>query len=443
MAENQATIQQLNKLSIESKKFKQLLASEKKRDDLTDANNRSHMIDVLKELIDQATSFSLYCIDVDSFRSINRRKGFQLGDQVLIDLYKNICKFFPPSTVFRSHSDHFYVITKKEQRTSFYEVPTFFECGSYTYTISCGMAAYPDDASTWEEMIHYSEIAKTAAKKIKGNSVALYRNVDTAASKLVDYVEQTMHSSTDEKWISFAYQPIISVESKMVEGYEVLMRWNDPLYGSIPPDVFIPIAERDGMITQLTKKLLHQCKQTMLCYKKHFEAHYLAVNISVMDLINEEFIPFLRELFKENENLLKKLEFEITETYYFNNFEMIEKKIDLLSDLGIKISIDDFGTGFSSFEKLVNLKFDRIKIDQSFIRNLPYSQKDLLVINAMASLAKGMNLKVTVEGVENYQQQECLKHFCFDAYQGYYYAKPLLIEEAMEIFNKDNNRKFR
>jgi EAL domain-containing protein (putative c-di-GMP-specific phosphodiesterase class I) len=121
---------------------------------------------------------------------------------------------------------------------------------------------------------------------------------------------------------------------------------------------------------------------------------------------------------------------------------MIEKKIEMIQEMGIKISIDDFGTGFSSFEKLVNLKFDRIKIDQSFIRHLPHSEKDLLVINAMASLAKGMSLKVTVEGVENYQQQECLKHFYFDAYQGYYYAKPLLLEEAMEIFDKDINRKF-
>lgn len=443
MGENMETIRRLNTIGIESKKHEELLAVEKKRDYLTDANNRSHMVDILKERIAQGTSFSLYCIDVDSFCSINRRKGFRLGDQVLIGLYTNICSYFPTAFVFRSHSDHFYVITKKEQRTRFDDVPTFFDCESYKYTISCGIAHYPDDAATWEEMIHYSEIAKKEAKRIKGNSLSLYQNVDTEVNELVDYVEQTIHSSTDEKWIAFVYQPIISVQNKLVEGYEVLMRWNDPIHGSIPPDVFIPIAERDGMITQLTKKLLRECKQTMLSHKTHFESHYLAVNISVLDLMNEEFIPYLRELYKENETLLEKLEFEITETYYFNNFEMIEKKIDLLSDLGIRISIDDFGTGFSSFEKLVNLKFDRIKIDQSFIRNLPHSQKDLLVINAMASLAKGMNLKVTVEGVENYQQQECLKHFCFDAYQGYYYAKPLLIEEAMEIFNNDSNRKFR
>lgn len=442
MVEKFNKTQRLNTVGLEPKKFQQISAFEKK-DYLTDANNRSDMLDILKELVDEETSFSLYCIDVDAFCSINRRKGFQLGDLVLIDLYKNIRSYFPTALVFRSHGDHFYVITKANNSKKNIEFPTFFECESYKYTISCGMVHYPVDASTWEEMIHYSEIAKKDAKKVKGNSISLYQNVDLEMNELVDYVEQTVHCSADEKWIAFAYQPIISVQNKMVEGYEVLMRWNDPLHGSIPPDVFIPIAERDGMITQLSKKLLCECKQTMQFYKEHFETHYLAVNISVLDLMSEEFIPFIRELFKESENLLEKLEFEITETYYFNNFDMIEKKIDLLNDMGIKISIDDFGTGFSSFEKLVNLKFDRIKIDQSFIRNLPHSQKDLLVINAMASLAKGMNLKVTVEGVENYQQQECLKHFCFDAYQGYYYAKPLLIEEAMEILGKDINRKFR
>lgn len=442
MAANQQTKQQMNRGSVESKKFKALPVSDKKRDYLTDANNRSHMLDILKELIDQEVSFSLYCIDVDSFCSINRRKGFRLGDLVLIDLYTNICQYFPTAFVFRSHGDHFYVITKEDASNKFDRVPTFFDCQSYKYSISCGMVRYPDDASTWEEMIHYSEIAKKDAKKIKGNSVSLYQNVDVEMNVLVDYVEQTIHSSTDEKWITFAYQPIVSVNNKRVEGYEVLMRWNDPLHGSIPPDVFIPIAERDGMITQLSKKLLCECKQTMLCFKKHFETHYLAVNISVLDLMSEEFIPFLRELFKENENLLEKLEFEVTETYYFNNFDMIEKKIELIQEMGIKISIDDFGTGFSSFEKLVNLKFDRIKIDQSFIRHLPHSEKDLLIINAIASLAKGMKLKVTVEGVENYRQQECLKLFCFDAYQGYHYAKPMFLEAAMAVFDEDIKRKF-
>jgi len=260
-------------------------------------------------------------------------------------------------------------------------------------------------------------------------------------NELNDYVEEHIHQFLTENWFYLLFQPIISVTEKKVEGYEVLMRWNDPAFGVISPNVFIPIAEDSGMIIPLTKKLLSECKRILISAPSHFKSRYLAVNISVLDLISDGFVPFMANLFQGDEALLKKLEFEITETYCFNNFDLLNEKFKQLQSLGIKISIDDFGTGFSSLEKLANLKFDRIKIDQVFIRNLPDSEKDLLILHSIASLAKSMRLKTTVEGVMNPYQQECLSQFCFNSYQGYYFAKPMHLNKALSVCDEKIKRK--
>lgn len=414
---------------------------EKNRDYLTNAHNRNHMIDKLNELIGKKSWFHLYCIDVDSFRKTNRLKGFQRGDALLINLFHSLCDLCPESVIFRSHGDQFFMIVEEPHTRNLISFPNCFECEGYQYTISSGLARYPESASTWSDLIIYCEFAKEKAKASKGNSLLAYEDINLEKNELNDYVEENIHQFLTENWFYLLFQPIISVMEKKVEGYEVLMRWNDPTFGVISPKVFIPIAEDSGMIIPLTKKLLCECKRILISAPSHFESRYLAINISVIDLISEGFIPFLADLFQDDEALLKKLEFEITETYCFNNFDLLKEKFKKLQSLGITISIDDFGTGFSSFEKLARLKFNRIKIDQVFIRNLPDSEKDLLILHSIASLAKNMRLKTTVEGVMNPYQQECLNQFCFNSYQGYYFAKPMHLNEALAVCDEDIKRK--
>lgn len=414
---------------------------EKNRDYLTNAHSRNHMIDKLKELIGKKSWFHLYCVDVDSFRKANRLKGFQLGDALLINLFQNLCALCPASVIFRSHGDQFFMIIEEPHKKTLLDFPDCFDCQGYNYTVSSGLARYPESASTWKDLILYSEFAKEKAKVSKGNSLLTYEDINLEKHELHDYVEKHIHHFLKENWFYLLFQPIISVTEKKIEGYEVLMRWNDPIYGVISPNVFIPIAEDSGMIIPLTKKLLCECKRILLSSPCYFESRYLAINISMIDLISDGFIPFLADLFQEDEALLAKLEFEITETYCFKNFDLLKEKFQQLQSLGIKISIDDFGTGFSSFEKLANLNFNRIKIDQVFIRNLPDSENDLLILHSIASLAKSMSLKTTVEGVMNHHQQACLNQFCFNSYQGYYFAKPLPLNEALSVRAEDIERK--
>lgn len=247
-------------------------------------------------------------------------------------------------------------------------------------------------------------------------------------NKQENYIVKNFENDLFRHKFHLLFQPIINTDTNTCEGYEALTRWQPNGKKSISPDVFIPILEKDGTISQLTRWVFNECNNLIEKHFDHFEERYMSINISVLDLMNDLFMEHIDLIYACKPWLLKKYEFELTESYYIDNYTVLNKKINHLKKYGIKIAIDDFGTGFSTLEKIVQMPFDRLKIDRNFVNRLPTSRVDRIVLNNICSLAKELNIKITVEGVETYDQMLALYNMRITTMQGFYFDKPAEFE---------------
>lgn len=247
-----------------------------------------------------------------------------------------------------------------------------------------------------------------------------------------DYVKHNLCHALTEGQISLLFQPIVNMERRDIEGYEALIRWQDPKLGQISPQRFIPLAEKNGMIHHITRYVLESVIKLLVTHKTFFEDKYISINISIMDLMDQQLINFIREAIKQHQHLAIQLELEITESFFIENFEHFKEEIDQLRALGLRIAIDDFGTGFSTLDKLISLKFDRLKIDQKFVQHCLHSYEDQVILDALVEISKKLCLDVTAEGVEDKQQLEKMLSIGIDTIQGYYFSKPKPLDTLME-----------
>lgn len=254
--------------------------------------------------------------------------------------------------------------------------------------------------------------------------------------RLTHYIQHHFEMDLFKQKFFLLFQPIIDTTTNTCEGYEALIRWQQNNKKIIPPDVFIPILESNGNITQMTRWLFNECCNLIELHKEHFEDKYLSINISVLDLTDATFLNHLELIHAHKPWIFNKFEFEITETYSLENYALLSERIKFLKKMAIKIAIDDFGTGFSTLEKIVQLPCDRIKIDRNFIQRLPDSKIDLIILKTIKSLAKELNIKITVEGVETYDQMAILYNLKIQTMQGYYFSKPVPFYTFIE--NKKN-----
>lgn len=250
-----------------------------------------------------------------------------------------------------------------------------------------------------------------------------------------DYVKHNLSHAIAEKHIFLMFQPIVNTSQMAVEGYEALIRWQDPNLGFISPQRFIPIAEKSGMIHLISRHVLTTVIELLLAEDSFFKNNYISVNISITDLMDQQLLNFIKETIETHKHLAIQLELEITESFFIENFEHFKEEIDQLRALGLRLAIDDFGTGFSTLDKLISLKFDRLKIDRKFVQHCLHSYEDQVILDALVDIAKKLSLSITAEGVENKQQLEKMLSIGVNTIQGYYFskAKPLnvLIEEPL------------
>ena len=400
---------------------------QKKTDMVTGSFNRAFLSKYIEEKIQENEPFIMANLDIDSFGSINRLKGYTFGDLLLRDFASRLQRHFPSAAIIRSHGDSFFLVAKKEGFekliTSFME-PEYYTYLEINYSISCGVGLYPEHGKNIKEMIYHTELAMVQAKKEFGNSLVFYAPQDTEDQGLLDYIHYAMLSALDNKLFFLHYQPVFATTTGKIVGYEALIRWQDPDYGMIPPDKFIPIAEKGGLIRKITSFVLKQVAADFQDHPHLLKDAYVSVNISVIDLMGEELLHNLKDILRERPELTERIELEITETYFIDNFDIFSNKIRELRAMGIRIAIDDFGTGFSSLEKLVSIKYDRIKIDRTFVQRIFESPQDLVILETIVSLSKRLELAITAEGVETAEQMELLQKLGIHTMQGYYLAKP-------------------
>lgn len=413
-------------------------------DSLTQLTNRRFLLKTLDDVLDglaDNNSVTLLFIDLDRFKVINDTMGHHIGDellQVISSRLKNILK--EEDVIARLGGDEFVVlltnnISKEDLEMIIHRILTnlsqsmILNGSSISTTASIGVAIAPEHTKQADKLLQYADIAMYEAKSRGKNTYAIYESYDESDMLERLSLQNDLSSALSNGEIRMNYQAQCNSMNNQVTGYEALVRWNHPKRGPIRPDIFIPIAEESGLMLELGEYILKQsCKEFKKFTKKSKSKLVLAVNISVIQFNDSGFIASLKNAILSSGIAHDELELEITEGILLNN---IEKKITLLEEIrsmGIAVSIDDFGTGYSSLSYLKRLPITKLKIDQSFVRDILIDSDDRAIVKMIISMAESLGMKIIAEGVETKEQVEFLrKNGCVNI-QGYYYAKPLPIE---------------
>lgn len=420
-------------------------------DQLTGLLNRKSFIDHFDAYLSSASrdEFSaLILINLDKFKSINETYGHDYGDLVLFNTAFRLKKLTGTNDLIaRIGADEFLILAKglgaSEAEASF-AVADFAERARATIaekyhivaddcfcTASVGISMVGKKSTDTFELIKRAGIAMTSAEKLGGNCVRFFEDDLQRAIENETRTVNDLHMAIKADQFVLYYQVLMNRQMQPI-GAETLIRWNHPEFGLLAPAKFIKFAEESLLINDIGDWVLRAaCKQLALWAHNPLTSHLmLSVNISAKQLMNSDFINRVRAIVDEHQINSALLKFEITENVAINNIHLaIEKMLYLKHELGIKLSIDDFGVGYSSLSQLKNLPADEIKIDLSFVRNILQSHSDRALVNTIIDLGKNLNFEIVAEGVETETQFEMLKHLGCDRFQGYFFSKPVPVDD--------------
>ncbi|ADI83877.2 response receiver-modulated diguanylate cyclase/phosphodiesterase [Geobacter sulfurreducens KN400] len=298
-------------------------------------------------------------------------------------------------------------------------------------SVSIGISMYPDDAEDTGSLVRNADMAMFAAKEEGGPSFRFFtRGMDEAAQQRLS-IELSLRKALERGEIFVHYQPKVDLSCGEITGFEALARWHHPELGLIPPDTFIPLAEKNGLIVRIGEWVLRAaCAQARTWIDEGFSDLCMAINLSSHQFTSGNLTSMVKEVLDETELPPSCLEFEITEGILMERTEKTMRILSELRDMGVRISIDDFGTGYSSLGYLKRFPVNTVKIDRSFVREIDSPHEDAAIIKAIIAVARNLNLQVVAEGVESHRQTEfLLAHGCNEA-QGFLFGKPVHPDEA-------------
>nr|WP_305908606.1 bifunctional diguanylate cyclase/phosphodiesterase [Methylomarinum sp. Ch1-1]MDP4521450.1 EAL domain-containing protein [Methylomarinum sp. Ch1-1] len=387
----------------------------------------------------------LMFIDLDRFKIINDSLGPDAGDQLLKKLSDRLVKHLhPDDTLSRQGGDELVLLLPDSNAEGAAHVAQKilvliaepFDLGDrcLSITASIGIAEYPQDGDNFEQLVQSADAALFRAKENGRNNFQFFTQQLHDKAKQVLEIENELRQALVRGELSLYYQPQVDVDSHEIIGAEALIRWHHPNKGLVPPDKFIPIAEESGLIGEIGDWVLHEAVRQSANWKANGLCIVpVAVNISAaqfrLDALYRKVVGILRN-YKLDPAML---ELEITEGVAMESSERTIAMLEQLSALGVKLSIDDFGTGYSSLNYLKRYKIDKLKIDQSFIRDLCRDSEDEGIVIAIIGMARSLGFKTIAEGVETRDQLEFLKRKQCDEIQGYLFSKPVPADEFAEL----------
>jgi diguanylate cyclase (GGDEF)-like protein len=436
-----------NIISHAERKRRNDLIYEATHDSLTTLPNRNYLKQEIHNWIyEGAPPFSMYYIDMDHFKNINDSFGHEYGDLLLIEFSKRLLNMVRnDSIVIREGGDEFIILTyRTDTQEILAHTQKILDAIAASYKIhhlsfivgaSIGIARYPEHGETLDMLLRASDIAMYEAKKQK-NSICLFVQ-DMQKSYLNRLnLEQALHQALKENEFFMVYQPQLD-QNGVIYGIEALVRWQHPQMGLIPPDEFISIAETSGIMPKLGDFILTKTLSEIKCLQEELNISFqTSINISVKQFMENN---FLEKLFKKIENAnLKQISLclEITENLFIEDIDYIIPILEQIHEMGLSISMDDFGTGYSSLSMLRELPIDELKIDKSFVQKILEDIPTRKMIQSIITIGKNLDLFIIAEGVEEKEQEELLKTFGCDRFQGYLYSKPLPYEKLKD-FLKD------
>lgn len=442
------------KAEYEVRKQKSILHYQAHHDALTGLPNRTLFSIRLKEGIQiaqqQQSQLALFFIDLDKFKEINDSLGHDVGDRVLkivADILKHSIR--REDTLARLAGDEFTIIMEhlkypKDASKLGHDILNMFaepiHVDGHTVYITCsiGISFFPQDADNEKDLLKYADTAMYIAKESGRNNFQFYRPEMTKLALEQIKMKTSLRQAIDNEEFLIHYQPQIDLTSNKLVGIEALVRWQHPEKGLLTPKRFISLAEETGMIVEIDQWVMHTTmKQVRKWYNEGLNPGILALNISMKQLESSNFINNIQKNMKTYGFKPEWLELEITEGHMMKNAMEIIDKLKQISNLGINIAIDDFGTGYSSLSLLKRLPINRLKIDKSFIEDIPEDEEDIAIINSIIALAKSLNLELIAEGIETLEQVNFLMSKNCMCIQGHYCFYPLSDEELHSILLKE------
>jgi len=420
-------------------------------DPLTDLPNRRYLTRFLQELTDtqqgEAPSFAVLFMDLNRFKYVNDAYGHSFGDRLLQTITQHLKAFCTSSSLLcRFGGDEFVIIAKEfstlkdlEQQANGFvaqlEHPTTIDGHTVNIGASIGIAIYPYDGATPEELIKNADTAMFKAKKA-GLNCQFFSTEMAEHAMTVLSLESRLRQAVQNDEIELHYQPQFSITSGKVTGLEALARWSDPNGLSISPLTFIAIAEETGLIIPLGRNLLRKALQQIRIWHEQGLELRVAVNVSARQFLDRDFVSNTIQLVEDSGAPIHLLEIELTETALLEDRDSAIKKLQQLRDAGISIALDDFGTGHSSLSYLHQLPLDILKIDQSFIFGMLQDPRHEVICKAITHLAHDLNLHVVAEGIETEAHLQRLREIGCDAGQGYLFSKPLPADQLTSVLSK-------
>lgn len=296
-------------------------------------------------------------------------------------------------------------------------------------TPSIGISEYPKDGETSEDLLKSADIAMYMAKESGKNTFKFYKAAVGDRNSKNTALETELRKSINNNQFVLYFQPKIHLATNQLNSYEALIRWIHPHLGMVPPNDFIPIAEETGLIKQIGEWVIEEaCSKINEIRKKFKKDIPIAINISVKQLEDKNFLSKTKEIIERSGCDPSLLEFEITETVMKNMVSCVYI-INKIKEIGIKVSIDDFGTGYSNFNLLSEMEIDVLKIDRSFIQTMTENTKTLSLVKAIINMGHSLGLKIVAEGIETEGQTKMLEEINCDIGQGYYFNRPMPFEE--------------
>jgi diguanylate cyclase (GGDEF)-like protein/PAS domain S-box-containing protein len=415
-------------------------------DPLTSLPNRYCLKEKLESLIAEKMQqkFAFLFIDLDYFKNINDLYGHSKGDIIIQEVAKRFIKTIHKTDfIARAGGDEFVILMhntdmiEEECQKLIDSLLEPFEIQGAKSKISAsiGVSLFPQNGENFEELFKNADTAMYVAKSNGKNTYQLYSPLMTdniiAASKLDNEMEKAI---INDEFVVY-FQPQVDLQNNgAFIGAEALVRWNKPDVGLVFPDHFIRKAEENRSIINIGNIVFRKSlEQLKIWNKANIFTGRLAINISAVQLEDENFVKTIESICKDMEVDPKHIELEITESYIMKNPEQSIHILRILKNLGFYISIDDFGTGYSSLNYLKQLPVHKLKIDRSFIMDLPEDKEDRAITRAIISLAKNLELEVLAEGIETKEQEMFLRENWCDSAQGYYYSKPIDSESFYKL----------
>ena len=416
-------------------------------DALTGLPNRRLMQDRLNQAILQARRqqkhVGLLFIDLDRFKLVNDTLGHETGDYVLRDIARRLGKVVREGdTVSREGGDEFVIVLPNLVKPEAAQIvankvlielakPIEVAGHELTVTASIGISHYPNDATDVQQLLKHADSAMYQAKDSGRNTSRFFTSdLNFLLSKRLE-VESRLRRGIERNEFFLRYQPQVDLISGRIVGLEALLRWNDPQHGEIFPKDFISVAEELGLIVPLGEWVFRTaCQQIKIWEQEGYRDLTVSVNISPRQFISRKLLPSMKSALMETGINPGQLDLEITETMAMRNLEQSIEILTELRRLGATVSIDDFGVGYSSLGQLRRLPAQTLKIDQSFVSQIPDDPNSCSITEAIIAMAKRLKLRTVAEGVEKAEQVEFLRANGCDAYQGYFFAKPLTTAET-------------